>query len=726
MQERFGGIVFDGALGWLGAALALAAVAGLIVYEERRLRSERPDRRRILLGLRVLSGAVVFAIAAQPAFVTERFQKIESRSVVLIDESRSMSIASERGTRAEEARALIERLAETESLELRAFGNETRLIDREGLRSLGTASATKMIAALEELAEDDSIGSVILISDGLETEEESIPRSLDRFPIHTVRVGGELPPLDVGIDSIRYDPIVYLRERPRVSVTLRCTGRCAQPVEVRFSIEGNTVDGALVDFGGEELKTVEFSMDPRKLGRHIGRIAVQPPPGDSVRENDARSFLFRVERERLRVLLVAGAPSWDVRFLRELLERNPALDLVSFFILRTVDDLTMADNEEMALIPFPTDELFREHLGSFDLVIFQNFDYGPYRMAIYLPRIRDYVERGGAFLMIGGEKSFSAGGYAGTAVETILPTSLPPPPGIDARPFSPVPLMPRHPLVALGESPEQVRRRFQELAPLAGANELGALRPGARALLGHPQLRVGGEPAPILAAHDVGEGRVVAFASDSSFRWGITTAGERGDLSVFERFWDLTLRYMVRDKALEPSRLSTDHERVAEGGELLVIGEFRDEEYEPLAFRTVELSVEDEAGRALLQQELTLTREGRMRHPIKAPERGGVHQLIVRDGPKELARTAFYVEGGGEEFRRVRPDGQWLRAIADMSGGVYFSRPDELRSLGSLSRIEERKIGDERSSPFRQTGFIFLALVIFVVELAVRRVFGRT
>src|SRR5690606_15857196 len=192
-----------------------------------------------LLGLRVLSGAVVFAIAAQPAFVTERFQKIESRSVVLIDESRSMSIASERGTRAEEARALIERLAETESLELRAFGNETRLIDREGLRSLGTASATKMIAALEELAEDDSIGSVILISDGLETEEESIPRSLDRFPIHTVRVGGELPPLDVGIDSIRYDPIVYLRERPRVSVTLRCTGRCAQPVEVRFSIEGN-------------------------------------------------------------------------------------------------------------------------------------------------------------------------------------------------------------------------------------------------------------------------------------------------------------------------------------------------------------------------------------------------------------------------------------------------------------------------------------------------------
>lgn len=726
MEERLGGIVFDGALGLFGAVLALLVVVALFFYEAQRLRRERPDRKRLLLGLRALSCAALFLIASQPAFLKERFQKIEARSVILVDESRSMTIASGDGTRADEARALIERLSEDEALELRAFGERTRTIDVDGLQEIGRASATRILGALEELSEDDSIGSVLIISDGIETDARAIPRSLDRFPVHTVLVGGDEPQLDVGIDSIRYDPIVYLRERPRVSVTLRCTGRCTEPVEVRFSIDGAQVDGDLVSFGGEELKTIEFTMAPRKIGRQIGRISLRPPSGDIVPENDARSFLFRVERERLRVLLVAGAPSWDVRFLRELLERNPALDLVSFFILRTVDDLTMADNEEMALIPFPTDELFREHLGSFDLVIFQNFDYGPYRMAIYLPRIRDYVERGGAFLMIGGEKSFSAGGYAGTAVEGILPTSLPPPPGVDPRPFSPKPLMLRHPLVALGDPPAEAERRLRELAPLAGSNELGPLRPGARALLGHPQRQVDGAPAPILATHDVGDGRVVAFASDSSFRWGITTAGEQGDLSVFERFWDLTLRYLVRDEALEPSRLSTDQERVAEGGELLVIGELRDEDYEPLAFRNVTISVEEEGGRALIEEEVTLTREGRLRHPIRAPKVGGVHQLIVRDAEVELARTPFHVEGGGEEFRRVRPDAEWLRSIADQSGGRFFERPDQLRSLSALSRIEERKIGDERSSPFRETGFIFFALFIFCAELGARRLLGRS
>ena len=75
----------------------------------------------------------------------------------------------------------------------------------------------------------------------------------------------------------------------------------------------------------------------------------------------------------------------------------------------------MAGPDELALIPFPTDELFNEHLGSFDLVIFQNFEYGPYQMARYLPRIRDYVLRGGSFAMIGGPLSFHSGGYAGDA-----------------------------------------------------------------------------------------------------------------------------------------------------------------------------------------------------------------------------------------------------------------------------------------------------------------------
>ena len=85
-------------------------------------------------------------------------------------------------------------------------------------------------------------------------------------------------------------------------------------------------------------------------------------------ENNERAVLVRVTRDKLRVLLLCGAPTWDTRFLRAFLKADPSIDLITFFILRTSSDLTMASPEELSLIPFPTDELFREHLDSFDIV----------------------------------------------------------------------------------------------------------------------------------------------------------------------------------------------------------------------------------------------------------------------------------------------------------------------------------------------------------------------
>ena len=57
-------------------------------------------------------------------------------------------------------------------------------------------------------------------------------------------------------------------------------------------------------------------------------------------------------------------------------------------------------------------------------MIFQNFDYAPYEMASYLPRIEEYVKRGGSFVMIGGDRSFGEGRYTGTPIEDVLPMKI--------------------------------------------------------------------------------------------------------------------------------------------------------------------------------------------------------------------------------------------------------------------------------------------------------------
>src|SRR6185312_4561088 len=139
-----------------------------------------------------------------------------------------------------------------------------------------------------------------------------------------------------------------------------------------------------------------------------------------------------VTRERVRVLHVAGRPTNDVRALRQYLKGDASIDLVAFFILRTPTDNVNATQDELALIPFPVDELFSEHLPSFDAVILQDFDAQPYGLEKYLPALSRYVRTGGGLIMVGGSNSFVAGGYAGTELGKVLPIDLDGSPGATA------------------------------------------------------------------------------------------------------------------------------------------------------------------------------------------------------------------------------------------------------------------------------------------------------
>src|SRR5262249_680641 len=125
---------------------------------------------------------------------------------------------------------------------------------------------------------------------------------------------------------------------------------------------------------------VSFQFTPERVGKYLYEISTPVLDGEAIVENNARAFLLKVIRDKIRVLQVTGRPSWDVRYLRGQLKHNPNVDLVAFFILVTPTDLDLVPTEEKSLIPFPTEELFEEQLRSFDLVVLQNFNYVPYGM----------------------------------------------------------------------------------------------------------------------------------------------------------------------------------------------------------------------------------------------------------------------------------------------------------------------------------------------------------
>jgi hypothetical protein len=83
----------------------------------------------------------------------------------------------------------------------------------------------------------------------------------------------------------------------------------------------------------------------------------------------------------------------------------------------------------------------------------------------------------------------------------------------------------RHFVMVLGPAAEN-EKLWRALPPLKGANKFREFSPGAQVLA------VNQNEQPLLAVHQVGAGRVMAFAADSTWRWWM-----QGHQAEHRRFW---------------------------------------------------------------------------------------------------------------------------------------------------------------------------------------------
>ena len=126
------------------------------------------------------------------------------------------------------------------------------------------------------------------------------------------------------------------------------------------------------------------------------------------------------------MLLVTGEPYEGTRAWRNLFKSDPAIDLVHFTILRSPEKEDYANEEEVSLIPFPTEELFIDKLDEFDLVVFDRFQNLVGLRDEYFQNVTRYVKNGGALLIAFGPKDAEDKGVLSTSLNEIIPINQTP------------------------------------------------------------------------------------------------------------------------------------------------------------------------------------------------------------------------------------------------------------------------------------------------------------
>ena len=725
---------------WGGSRTAWAlglALFALWLVELRSIRGETEPKRRLALGaLGGLGILAVYLLALQINLIRETFEDVAGGTAILLDNSRSMTLSGATGPRSDAARALLTKWQEDDRVNpvVYLFGSDVRPAVWDGLSESYEPfdDETKIRSALSHVLTkggEREIGSLVVITDGADASfrAETLALGSSTPTVHSVIVGGDDPLDDQAIVSLRADSTAYVGVPAIIRADVRAVGELrGKELRVQLWHESRLEQEVVAALDESGSGNIAFEVTPQRTGRSLYRLLIPEASNDEVPQNNVRAALLRVGRERLRALLVAGRPSWDVRFLRDFLKRDGSVDLVSFFILRAAADLTAAPTNELALIPFPTDELFREHLGSFDVVIFQNFDYAPYEMQTYLPRIREYVQRGGSFLMIGGDRSFAEGRYGGTAIEQVLPVKLGAPGVLKGSYRAEVnKKLARHPIVALGPDPALTRQTWRALPALHGANVVAGVKDEAQVLLQHPRARIpGGARLPILVVGEAGRGRSAAMTADASWRWRFAADDATVGADEYELFWDRMIRWLTHDPLLEPARISTDRERYAFGGEIDVSGKLRDESYRPFDRARVELQFQP-AVNAQAAAVVETDENGQLQATVRAPAEPGAYEIVASVEGQDIAREVFIVEESGDELADLETTAAELETLAEQTGGRVFLGIDDVPALSELAATTRRAAGLVSKQPLSKPWFISLTVLLLGATWVLRRRWGR-
>ena len=730
--------------------LCLGVVALLFLYWRRARGHVGTVPALGLTGLRLLFFALLLIYLFQPTVLRQTLQHIPPEVAVLVDTSESMAARESGKPRS----AAIPSLLAGEDAPLRralsaagkvryfVFDREVRPIELEslvqGMETKGTGTDIGgALDAVRKANPGNPPSAFLLVSDGAANLGSAGAAETARrlgAPVVAVGAGDPARFRDLQILDLRAPDLSFLRHETRIGFRLRALGFKGKRVTLVLKSKGQVLATQTVDLNRDPFdRRLDFAFTPQEVGLFHLSVEAFSQLGEHSSANNTVDFSMQILRDKLRVLYVSGSPSWNYRFMRRALKQDPGIDMVSFVILRTInDDVSVAQNE-LSLISFPTERIFTRELHNFDLLIFDNFSFRPYFPFYYLENVAKYVERGGAFLMIGGDSSFGAGGYGDSPVEHILPIELTRPPRnyvVASARAALTEAGKTHPITRLSPDPEENLRLWKSLPRLRGFNHAGRARPEATVLAVRAAGGPAGDGGPLVAVMEAGKGRTMAILSNSLWRWYFEMVGRGQGNQPYLNLIKRSVDWLVQSPSLDRVRLSSLRTQYKAGEEAEVRLRVLDAQYRPAAGAEVSGVVIDPFGNRI-PVKFTPDREPglyvarpRFRSPGPYRVRAEARRGDLKLGESDLLLDAqiFNVE---QEDASPRPE--YLRELARASGGLFFeaaafgadAASDVAKLLNSRARVN---LAEERELPVWKIEYVFAALVLLLaVEWLMRR-----
>ncbi|MGC4006510.1 MAG: hypothetical protein QM811_26660 [Pirellulales bacterium] len=306
---------------------------------------------------------------------------------------------------------------------------------------------------------------------------------------------------------------------------------------------------------------------PQRTGDYRLRIRAQAGEEETRTDNNQRTVTVHVRERAIRVLLVAGEPSYDYRFLKELFAREKLVDLRVVLQDADVEFVeTDPQGKPISLKSFPQTA---DELAPYDVVML--IDADPARIGTIGQRLlAEYVKtQGGGLVLVAGSRHWPQK-YLGTPLEELIPVDLdrlawgrPVVDPAQAWRMTPTVAGLSRPQFRIADDPERSAEAWRSrLDPLYRRLDNVVPKPAAQVNV-ESRSAVDDFVQPLIVERITGAGRVVWHGSDETWR---LRSGRDG--AYFSRYWLQTLRELARARLFHrerPWRLTTDRRDYRQG-----------------------------------------------------------------------------------------------------------------------------------------------------------------
>ncbi len=725
--------------GWL-VPFIVVVLLGLCVVQYRRWVGLSGLERRCLVACRFVAYCAALFVLARPVLRVDADGQPSGPVPVVLDGSQSMEIVDAAGrTRTEASRRFaLEMLAlqsDMPDLQLAAYHatSEFGLLD-PAAATPGDTDSTSLNRMLDQ-AMRGHLGAycsgVVLFTDGAHNTSEAAEAAFARLrrdgvPLYAVGVGEETSK-DVAVTFLLAEEVVFKDEKAKMYVNLSHRGYSGRQAALTVFLNDQDVASETVLFSDDSELSVPVEYVPEQTGEFLLKVEIAPAEGEITAENNAYQKKVRVIDEKVDVLMVFGAPTWEYRYVRGSLERdNRVRTRVYLEALDRRIQRRAKSGEYVTRLPDSPEQLNEEY----DLVILSAVN------ALSLPgsfleSLSEFVAEhaGGAVFM--SDARFIPYTLKGTALEAVLPVSI----GDSDLPSyrdelfaaraDPLTLRlteegQSSPLLAFSGSVADNREVWNKFPPLYRTFSGGRLKPAAVSLLEAFDERHR-QSYPCIVLQSFGKGSALFMGFDSTWRW----RREYGD-RYFREYWGKVIQFLGLPHLLDEAAQTTlfvSRETAVVGQRVSINAKISNPDYSPYISEAVPLAIQRGEESSSLDLVPIPDRLGVYRANFW-PEEPGDYTLLL---PKELhARPAkLHVVRRQREFVDSGMDRALLEAGATTTGGA-FHRLAEVTPQALLEQIRASRPSTAlniRESLWDSWAALLVFLLAFGVEWLLRRLF---